>query len=87
MYARKLHVVLQAGSRRRECPLRCLDSFAMRSFTGESRFDDTLPVADGCLEAGHLVPLPALREAIEDWLRRKSWLEPGEQVVLECPHA
>lgn len=52
----------------------------MRSFTGETRFDDTLPVADGRLEAGLQVPLPELRAAMEDWFRRKSYLAPGERL-------
>jgi len=63
--------------------MKYMDSFAMRSFTGESRFDDTLPVADGRLEAGARVPLDALRAALEDWFRRKSYLAVGEHVVLE----
>jgi len=72
--------VLAGPEGRRDCPLKYLDSFAMRSFTGESRFDDTLPVADGRLEAGSLVPLDALRAALEDWFRRKSYLKPQETV-------
>lgn len=99
MFARKLHVSLvtarseaagqmrpladRGGSPRRECPLKYLDSFAMRSFTGESRFDDTLPVEDGWLEAGWRVPLEELRGAMQDWFRRKSYLQPGEIVVIE----
>ncbi|HET9784064.1 MAG TPA: hypothetical protein VFP94_03785 [Terriglobales bacterium] len=55
----------------------------MRSFTGESRFDDTLPLADGQLEIGSRVPIEALQAAMEDWFRRKSYLRPGEHVVLE----
>jgi len=55
----------------------------MRSFTGETRFDDTLPLDDGWMEAGHHVSLPALRAALEDWFRRKSYLQPDETVVLE----
>ncbi|MGH9519889.1 MAG: hypothetical protein ACRD2D_09570 [Terriglobales bacterium] len=82
MFARKLQVWLQSGGQRRPCPLKALDSFAMRSFTGESRFDDTLPVSDGVLEAGTLVPLEPLRAALQDWFRRKSYLKAGEQVEL-----
>lgn len=55
----------------------------MRSFTGQSRFDDTLPVADGRLEVGRMVDVEALRAALEDWFRRKSYLQPGERVSLE----
>ncbi|MGH9476467.1 MAG: hypothetical protein ACRD1C_09045 [Terriglobales bacterium] len=87
MYARKLHVTCVGPQGGRPAPLRCLDSFAMRSFTGESRFDDTLPVADGLLEAGTQVPLDALRAALEDWFRRKSYLQPGESVKLESDTA
>ncbi len=83
MYARKLQVQLRGPEGARACPLKYLDSFAMRSFTGESRFDDTLPVAAGRLEAGRLVDLAALRAALEDWFRRKSYLQPGEHVSLE----
>jgi len=43
----------------------------MRSFTGRSAFDETLPVADGLLEAGFGVDLDALRVDLEDWLGRK----------------
>jgi hypothetical protein len=43
----------------------------MRSFTGRSAFDETLPVADGLLEAGFGVDLEALRVDLEDWLGRK----------------
>ncbi|MGH9417768.1 MAG: hypothetical protein ACRD01_14190 [Terriglobales bacterium] len=83
MYARKLQVQLVGPEGARPCPLKYLDSFAMRSFTGETRFDDTLPVADGKLEAGLLVPLEALRAAMQEWFRRKSYLRAGEAVVLE----
>ena len=68
---RKLHVRTEAG---RPVPLAWLDSFAMRNFTGDAAFDDTLPIADGLLEAGLRVPVPALILAMEAWFRRKGWL-------------
>ncbi len=43
----------------------------MRSFTGRSAFDETLPVADGQLETGFQVDLDALRADMEDWMTRK----------------
>ena len=62
-----------------------LDSFSMRNFTNDAVFDDTLPVADGVLEAGHRVPLPLLRDRMEDWLRRKGYLEKDETLrVIEA---
>jgi hypothetical protein len=64
------------------CPLRWLDSFAMRNFTSDPIFDDTLPTGDGLLEAGHRVPLDRLRGAMEDWFRRKGYLKAGERLVV-----
>jgi hypothetical protein len=43
----------------------------MRSFTGRDAFDETLPVADGLLQASFQVDLDALRAELEDWFRRK----------------
>lgn len=62
------------------CPLHWIDNFAMRNFTNDVIFDDTLPLADGLLEAGHRVPLDRLEVAMEDWFRRKGYLKPGEQL-------
>jgi hypothetical protein len=83
VFARKLQVRLRGPAGERPCPLKALDSFAMRSFTGESRFDDTLPVGEGRLEAGARVPTEALRAAMEDWFRRKSYMDAAERVVIE----
>ena len=55
----------------------------MRNFTNEQIFDDTLPVADGLLQAGARVPLDHLRQAMEDWFRRKSYLPKGAVLVVE----
>ena len=58
----------------------------MRNFTNDAVFDDTLPVADGLLEAGHHVPLERLAVAMEDWFRRKGYLKAEERLkVLEQP--
>ena len=46
----------------------------MRNFTNASVFDDTLPAGDGLLEIGAHVPVDQLKEAMEDWFRRKSYL-------------
>lgn len=74
MFARKVRVQYQQDGQQHLCPLKWLDNFSMRNFTNASVFDDTLPVADGCLEIGTNVPLDELREAMEDWFRRKSYL-------------
>jgi len=57
-----------------------LDSFFMRSFTGRSAFDESLPVAEGVIEVGFRVDLRALKADLEDWLTRK--FGAGQQVRL-----
>ncbi len=74
MFSRKIRVEYEQGSARRPCPMKWLDSFAMRNFTNDPIFDDTLPVADGLIEIGSRVPLSKLQNALEDWLRRKNYL-------------
>jgi hypothetical protein len=64
------------------CPIRWIDNFAMRNFTNDAVFDDTLPVADGLLEAGHRVPLDRLQPAMEDWFRRKGYIKAGERLAV-----
>lgn len=71
MFARKIHVEVLHPANPGPCPVSWLDSFCMRSFTGRSGFDETLPVGDGRLEAGFRVDLEALRIDMEDWLTRK----------------
>ena len=71
----------EAGSRH-PCPLKWIDSFSMRNFTNASIFDDTLPVADGLIEVGTRVPLSELRNAMEDWFRRKSYLPKEARLLL-----
>jgi hypothetical protein len=85
MFVRKLSIQrVDAGSVRHACPLRWIDNFAMRNFTNDAVFDDTLPKADGVLEAGHRVPLARLQPAMEDWFRRKGYLKADERLeVLE----
>ncbi len=71
MFARKILVEVLEPQGARPCPLSWLDSFCMRSFTGRSSFDETLPVGDGRLEASFRVDLGALRIDMEDWITRK----------------
>jgi hypothetical protein len=80
MFARKVRVEYEQDGKLQPCPLKWLDSFSMRNFTNATVFDDTLPVADGCVEIGTRVPLEQLREAMEDWFRRKSYLPKGARL-------
>jgi hypothetical protein len=81
MFVRRISIVrVDAEGAETPCPIRWIDNFAMRNFTNDAVFDDTLPVGDGLLEAGHHVPLDRLRAAMEDWFRRKGYLKAGERV-------
>ena len=83
MFARKIRVDYEQRGQRLSCPLKWLDSFSMRNFTNASVFDDTVPVADGQMEIGTNVPLDSLREAMEDWFHRKSYLPKDSKLLLE----
>jgi hypothetical protein len=82
VFSRKIRVEYEAGGRRLPCPLKWLDSFAMRNFTNDAVFDDTLPTADGQMEVGARVPLEKLQAAMEDWFLRKGYLKQGQKLVL-----
>ena len=74
MFSRRIRVQYEQDGKQTPCPLKWLDSFSMRNFTNASVFDDTLPVEDGTMEIGERVPLGQLKEAMEDWFRRKGYL-------------
>jgi hypothetical protein len=82
MFARKIRVEYEDGGRTLSCPLKWLDSFSMRNFTNASVFDETLPVSDGQMEIGSRVPLGQLRDAMEDWFRRKGYLPKESKLSL-----
>jgi hypothetical protein len=71
VFARRLRVEVEVDGRREPCRLEWLDGFCMRRFTGEAAFDDTLPVADGELEAGSRVDTNRLARELAAWLTRK----------------
>ncbi|HEX4064864.1 MAG TPA: hypothetical protein VHZ09_02490 [Acidobacteriaceae bacterium] len=84
MWLRKLRVErITPSGEVHPCPIAWIDNFAMRNFTNDAIFDDTLPIADGMLEAGNRVPLNRLQPAMEDWFRRKSYLRPDEILRVE----
>ena len=61
MFVRKLRVVrVTSAGEAIPCPIAWIDNFAMRNFTKDAVFDDTLPAGDGLLEAGLRVPLDRL---------------------------
>jgi hypothetical protein len=82
MFARRVQVQYEREGERYACPLKWLDSFAMRSFTNSPLFDDTLPIEDGVMAIGSRVPLDALKEAMQDWFQRKSYLPKGATLLV-----
>ena len=57
----------------------------MRNFTNDAIFDDTLPIADGLMEAGLRIPLDLLCERMESWFRRKGYLKQDETLrISDC---
>ncbi len=82
MFARKIRVEYDHNGEKLLCPLKWLDSFSMRNFTNATVFDDTLPLGDGRMEIGTAVPLDQLREAMEDWFRRKGYLSKESKLLL-----
>lgn len=81
MFARRIRIeIVGAEGEGRACPIQWIDNFAMRNFTNDAVFDDTLPVEDGVLEVGNRVPMTELRAAMEDWIRRKGRLKTGERL-------
>lgn len=82
MFARKIRVEYDADGQQLPCPLKWLDSFSMRNFTNATVFDDTLPRAEGQLEIGSAVPLDQLKDAMEDWFRRKGYLPKESHLSL-----
>lgn len=82
MFARKIRVEYESEGRREPCPMKWLDNFAMRNFTNDPIFDDTLPVSDGAMEVGSRVPLDRLKNDMEDWFRRKSYLAKEAKLII-----
>jgi hypothetical protein len=83
MFRNKVTVEYVAASgEKAACPVKWIDNFAMRNFTNDAVFDDTLPVGDGLLEVGNLVPLDRLHTSMDDWFRRKGYLKSGETLAI-----
>jgi hypothetical protein len=83
MFVRRLSVTrVDAEGWRHACPISWIDNFAMRNFTNDAIFDDTLPVGDGLLEAGNRVPLERLQRAMEDWFCRKGYFKVGDRLEV-----
>jgi len=82
MYCRKIRVEYENNGQRVAAPLHWIDNFAMRNFTNDPVFDDTLPAGDGLIEIGTRVPLDLLKERMEDWFHRKNYLVKDKGLIV-----
>ena len=82
MFARKLRVEIEEDGQRRLCPLDWLDQCFMRHFTGVSALEETLPVADGLLEAGLGVSVETLTQHFEPWLQGRKLIPAQAHVIF-----
>ena len=71
MYVQKFQVDVIIRGERKACPLDWLDQFCMRNFTNSADFDDTLPVADGRMEASFRLTPERFAEGLAAWLTQR----------------
>jgi hypothetical protein len=83
MYAQTFLVDVVIRGERRACPLEWLDQFCMRNFTNSAEFDDTLPRADGTIEASFRLTPERFAEALAAWLTQRGKGE-GQPVQVEA---
>ena len=82
MYAQKFNVNVVIHGETRACPLDWLDQFCMRNFTNSADFDDTLPVADGKVEASFRLTPERFAEGLGEWLTQRGKGE-GQRVAVQ----
>ena len=81
MFARQVKIeCIAEGGLIKACPIAWIDNFAMRNFTNDAIFDDTLPVGDGLLEIGNRVPVARLQTEMQEWFVKKGYVKSGERV-------
>ena len=82
VYAQRFKVELLIDGQRSLCPSDWLDQFCMRNFTNAAEFDDTLPVAEGEVEASFRVTPERFRDSFKDWLTKRGKAA-GSSVAVE----
>jgi hypothetical protein len=82
MYAQKFTVNVVIHGETQPCPLAWLDQFCMRNFTNSAEFDDTLPVADGKVEASFRLTPERFAEGLGAWLTQRGKGE-GQPVTVQ----
>jgi hypothetical protein len=86
LYSQKFKVVVVIRGKPRACPLEWLDQFCMRNFTNAAEFDDTLPIADGTVEASFRVTPERFAETFASWLTQRGKGE-GQPVEIRVTRA
>jgi hypothetical protein len=86
MYAQKFNVHVIIRGEPQACPLEWLDQFCMRNFTNSAEFDDTLPVADGKVEASFRLTAERFAEGLAAWLTQRGKGQ-GQPVVVKVTQA
>ena len=71
VYAQKFHIEVTVQGKRKDCPLEWLDQFCMRNFTNSAEYDDTLPVAEGRIEASFRLTPERFAEGLATWLTQR----------------
>ena len=71
VYAQKFHIEVIIQGKRKDCPLEWLDQFCMRNFTNSAEYDDTLPVAEGRIEASFRLTPERFAEGLAAWLTQR----------------
>ncbi len=82
MYAQRFNVNVVIRGELRPCPLDWLDQFCMRNFTNSADFDDTLPIADGKVEASFRLNPERFAEGLGAWLTQRGKGE-GQPVAVQ----
>jgi hypothetical protein len=82
MYAQTFNVNVVICGESRACPLDWLDQFCMRNFTNSAEFDDTLPVADGRVEASFRLTPERFAEGLGAWLTQRGKGQ-GQPLVVQ----
>jgi len=83
MYAQKFNVTVIIRGELQVCPLEWLDQFCMRNFTNSAEFDDTLPIADGKIEASFRLTPEQFAEGLAAWLTQRGKGQ-GEPVAVRA---
>ncbi len=86
MYAQEFNVHVIIRGEPQACPLEWLDQFCMRNFTNSTEFDDTLPVADGKVEASFRLTAERFAEGLAAWLTQRGKGQ-GQPVVVKVTPA